>query len=143
MLRMITLTAALVLFALPGVGCGQSEKSRNTTMDNQATFNANLEWLEGPRVEDYSTARLTITDSNGAVPVTVTDVSFEPMMPTHGHGSFMDDQQIIPTEGMPHVFTVKGIYFTMKGTGPDHWVINIAATVDGLRRMVQIPVDVP
>lgn len=134
---------AIVIAGVFLVACGDKTSGRNATTGTSTPFKADLVWLEGPFVEAYSTAKLTFWRNDGQKPETVTDVVFEPMMPTHGHGTFMDDQEIVSTAGAPHVFTIKNVYFVMKGSGADHWLIDITATVDGKRAKVQVPADVP
>lgn len=125
-------------------GCGGNKKASPTAAPATPDgFTVDLQWLEGPFVEAHSSAQLRFARPDGSQPQSVTDVAFEPMMPTHGHGTFMDDQKIAPTEGQPHIFTVTGIYFIMGGSGADHWLIDVTATVDGKRSKVQVPADVP
>ena len=141
--RLLVPTFSLLLVLLATLACGSRGDTRQVAATGAEGFKADLVWLEGPKVEDYSSARLTITRTDGTIPASVSEVVFEPMMPTHGHGSFMDDQQIIRTDDAPNVFVIRGIYFTMRGTGADRWVIALAATVDGKRSTLQLPVDVP
>lgn len=139
MTRLLAVVTAVSLLA----ACGDKNASPAAAPTVPDGFTVDLQWLEGPFVEAYSSALLRFARPDGSLPQSVTDVAFEPMMPTHGHGTFMDDQKITPTEGQPHVFTVTGIYFIMSGSGADHWQIDVTATVDGKRNKVQVPADVP
>jgi hypothetical protein len=139
MTRLLAAFAAVSLLA----ACGDKKASPAAAPATPDGFTVDLQWLEGPFVEAYSSARLSFARPDGSLPQSVTDVAFEPMMPTHGHGTFMDDQKIAPTEGQPHVFSVTGIYFIMSGSGADNWLIDVTATVDGKRGKVQVAADVP
>lgn len=139
MMRLLTALAAIFLTA----ACGDRSRSSSDAPTTSDGFKVDLQWLEGPFVEAYSSARLSFAHLDGRLPQSVTEVTFEPMMPTHGHGTFMDDQKVVQTEGVTHEFTVTGIYFIMKGTSPDHWLIDVSATVDGKAGKVQVPTEVP
>lgn len=139
--------ASLLISAL--IHCGtekKDEKKVNPTVEGSALsdqYTARIEWLTGPKVEDYSSAKLTFVSNLGSIPNKVEKIEFEPMMPTHGHGTFMDDQKITPVAGSSYEFVIEGIYFIMKGQGADHWVINISAQIDGQPFKTELSVDVP
>ena len=134
---------AVLITSLSLLACGNKTSARKSSSGSDLGFKADLVWIEGPVVEAYSSAKLTFWLTDGSKPSSVSDIVFEPMMPTHGHGTFTDDQEIIATPGESNVFTIKNIYFVMKGSGADHWLIDITATVDGKRSKIQVPADVP
>ena len=105
----------------------------------QGKFVVKLDWLSGPKSEDFVKARLTFATTQRAVPSTVSDVVFNPQMPSMGHGTSMDDQTIAADESSTNVFIVDGIWFIMGGP----WEILVTAKVDGISDTAAIPVDVP
>lgn len=102
-------------------------------------FVTKLEWLTGPKAEDYVKARLTFALADRSAPKMLKDIIFDPQMPSMGHGTSTLDQKIDIDSASPYVAVVDGIYFIMGG----RWEIRITATVDSTTDIVTIPVDVP
>ena len=105
----------------------------------KSKFVAKLEWLTGPKAEDYVKARLTFALADRSAPKALKDIVFDPQMPSMGHGTSTIDQKIEIDATTPYVAVVEGIYFIMGGP----WEIRVTATVDDATDMVAIPVDVP
>lgn len=103
------------------------------------SFIAKLDWIKGPVAQADSHATLTFVTSSGLAPSTVTDVVFNPQMPSMGHGTAMDDQVIRVDATKPYIFDVNGIYFIMGGS----WVVHVTATVDGQRDVADFSAVVP
>lgn len=102
-------------------------------------FVAKLEWLSGPKAEDYVKAKLTFALADRSAPKAIKDIKFDPQMPSMGHGTSTIDQKIELDATIPYVAVVDGIYFIMGGP----WEIRVTATVDDATDTVAIPVDVP
>lgn len=102
-------------------------------------FFAKLEWLGGPKADDYSKAKLVFSTSEKTKPNSVSTIVFDPQMPSMGHGTATDDQVISAEESSSNSFVVDGIYFIMGG----RWEVRVTATVDGVTDLVAFVVDVP
>lgn len=87
-----------------------------------------LEWQTPLEAEAYLKANLTFADASRKLPASVADVSFEPWMPSMGHGTAMDDQTITKDAASPHIFAVNDAYLIMGG----EWEIKVTATVNGV-----------
>lgn len=134
------LSILVVVFAL--VSCGKSkDKAEFAPYSAQSAnelFSVELGWLVGPTAKEYNTAALLFKNTNHANANTVTNIVFDPQMPSMNHGTHTDDQEIVQNPDTTDAFTVNGVYFIMGGP----WVVNITATVDGVRDTASIPVDV-
>lgn len=93
-----------------------------------------LAWQSELLAEEYLNAKLTFADSLRLLPLTVTDVAFEPWMPSMGHGTTMDDQRVSEDAEAANVFLVKDAYLIMGG----EWEIRVTATVNGVRDVALI-----
>jgi|GEM_PF-588330 len=109
-------------------------------MSKAGHFVVKLDWPDGAKAEQYIKARLAFATADRFRPETVTDIVFDPQMPSMGHGTATEDQVISAVgDGRPAwEFQVDGVYFIMDGP----WEINVTAVVNGLMDTAAIPVDV-
>jgi hypothetical protein len=84
-------------------------------------------------------AKLTFLASNGLPAQSVSNIKFNPWMPSMGHGTSTADQRITAVTGTTNEFLVTGIFFSMGGD----WEIQVTATVDGTTDQAAIAVSVP
>ena len=99
-------------------------------------FRATISWVAHPKARQYATARVQITLPIASV-TSLDAIIFDPQMPTHGHGTFVDDQKV--TVDPPNTIQVENVFFAMGGP----WVVHVTATVNGKTDTVLLPVDVP
>jgi hypothetical protein len=134
----------LLICSLISMSCGSpSEKVRSDAdvwqNSNEAKFKARLSWISGPVANDYSSAMLSFELPDQAKIESVEVVSFDPQMPSMGHGTETEDQEFVPVADRPDQVEVRGIYFIMGGP----WVIYLDARVNGELDRVEIGVRVP
>ena len=134
---------SLVLVALALVQCGKprSSKPEGVVFDpsiesTNKVFKVSAQWLSPPAAQKNISVRLTVT-AVGIEASSIESVTFDPQMPSHGHGTFVDDQVV--TIESPQKVKVDGVYFIMGGP----WVIHFTAAVNGKTDTALIPVDVP
>lgn len=114
-------------------------KTDEGVLSRNQKFIAKLDWASNPKAEDYLKVFITFSTANRMAPSSVSDVIFEPQMPSMGHGTATDDQIVTADASLAYVYRVDGIYFIMGGP----WEIRLTATVDGSIDTAVIPVDVP
>jgi YtkA-like len=135
------------VFCLLAFGCGPKSESHEPgaessppQSDNVAaadiradawsarrTFGVTWSWDTAVKAETFVNAEVTFITPEGKAPDSVVDIEIDPWMPSMGHGTATDDQQISPVIGSPGKFKIKGIYFIMGGP----WEIRLKATVNG------------
>lgn len=104
------------------------------TASQNGHFVVLLEWQSELKAEEYLNAKLTFADGSRLQPQTVTDVAFEPWMPSMGHGTAMDDQTVSGDSESANVFLVKDAYLIMGG----EWEIKVTATVNGVKDVARV-----
>lgn len=104
----------------------------------QKVFATTWAWDTPTKAETPVSATLTFLTPTGNTLQSVTDVEVSPWMPSMGHGTYTDDQEITPLPGRPGAFRVSGLYFIMGGP----WEIRITATVNGIQDRLAIKATV-
>ncbi|MEN9835446.1 MAG: YtkA-like [Pseudomonadota bacterium] len=137
---------SLILIAFLGiqsVHCGnQSNNTTASTSNGSSTlrhYTAKLDWQSALAARTPVTAKLTFVGAAGAPAQSVSDIKFNPWMPSMGHGTSTADQRITALPGSSNEFLVTGIFFSMGGD----WEIQLTATVDGVSDSAAIAVSVP
>ncbi len=137
----------LIILTLIGLmGCGEEKKPTppvdvqkiSTVPSKKSQFKVNLTWEKGPVADKFSTAKLLFFDKNDASLKGVKMISFVPDMPSHGHGTSMDDQKIVSGKE-PNEIRVENVFFVMGGP----WVITVTAEINGQTDTAEVSVDVP
>lgn len=108
------------------------------TTSTNGLFVAKLEWTSDVVAESFVNAKLTFASRDRKVPQAVTDIVFDPQMPSMGHGTSTEDQKIVE-DVVHYAFKVSDIYFIMGGK----WEIRVTAKVDNTIDTVTFPVNIP
>ncbi|MBI3295934.1 MAG: hypothetical protein HYZ71_14505 [Deltaproteobacteria bacterium] len=136
MMRLFFLGALLALAQCSKAPLSKVEPLKGAIESENKVFSVTPTWLTGPVARNYSSVRLSLSAAEGVV-ATTDEITIDPQMPAHGHGTSTDDQ-VITIESSQSV-RVEGIYFVMGGA----WVIHLSAKVNGKTDTALIPVEVP
>ena len=99
----------------------------------------NVEWRKGPIVDPDNQATLVFATANRQSVASVDGVTISPFMPAMGHGAPVRHLGIARNAVRTFAYDVTGLYFIMSGT----WDLTVTATVDGVKDVAVVTVDVP
>lgn len=133
----------LAFMGLTAAHCGDQGNNVTATNGNGSSalnhYTAKLDWQSPLAARTPVSAKLTFLASNGLPAQSVSNIKFNPWMPSMGHGTSTADQRITAVSGTSNEFLVTGIFFSMGGD----WEIQLTATVDGTIDQAAIAVSVP
>ncbi len=109
-----------------------------TIQSKQAQFKVQFIWESGPTAQSFSSVKILFYDKKGLPLNDIKDITFIPFMPSHGHGTSIEDQ-VITTGHSQNEFIVTNVFFVMGGS----WVITLTAKTAGISDSAEVSVDVP
>jgi hypothetical protein len=118
--------------------CEESKDEGGFFLSDKGKYCVKITWLEGPKVEDFSSAELEIRNPDLSVPGKIKKISVEPWMKIHGHGTGDVQPELALKGNHKNIFILSNVYFIMSGP----WELNIKATIDEITDTLEYNVKV-